>query len=105
MRVSTDIEIDMSDLNIDSSEAFEIFESLTKDEKADFLGRFLESKYKELFLEGFKDYLRGISIESAREILDDLNKEFPTLEVYEERSRFLGRLENETKRFWFQDVE
>lgn len=101
MRVSTDIEIDMSDLNIDSSEAFEIFESLTKDEKADFLGRFLESEYKELFLEGFKDYLRGISIESAREILDDLNKEFPTLEVYEERSRFLGRLENETKRFWF----
>lgn len=101
MRVSTDIEIDVSDLDIDTSEAFEIFESLTKNEKADFLGRFLESKYKELFLEGFKDYLRGISIESAREILDDLNKEFPTLEVYEERSRFLGRLENETKRFWF----
>lgn len=99
MRVSTDIEIDVSDLDIDTSEAFEIFESLTKNEKADFLGRFLESKYKELFLEGFKDYLRGISIESAREILDDLNKEFPTLEVYEERSRFLGRLENETKRF------
>ena len=74
MRVSTDVEIDVSDLDIDSSEAFEIFESLTKDEKADFLGRFLESEYKELFLEGFKDYLRGISIESAREILDDLNK-------------------------------
>ena len=101
MRVSTDVEIDVSDLDINSGEAFEIFESLTKDEKADFLGRFLESEYKELFLEGFKDYLRGISIESAREILDDLNKEFPTLEVYEERSRFLGRLENETKRFWF----
>ena len=99
MRVSTDVEIDVSDLDINSGEAFEIFKFITKDEKADFLGRFLESEYKELFLEGFKDYLRGISIESAREILDNLNKEFPTLE--EERSRFLGRLENETKRFWF----
>ena len=56
MRVSTDVEIDVSDLDINSGEAFEIFESLTKNEKADFLGRFLESEYKELFLEGFKDY-------------------------------------------------
>ena len=73
--------------NIEADELGELFLRLDKRKQELFLERLADLDLEDVFVSFFKNYLRSLDIEEAREIINELDDQFMSFKGYEEKSR------------------
>ena len=82
------LEVEVEDIkNIEADELGELFLRLDKRKQELFLERLADLDLEDVFVSFFKNYLRSLDIEEAREIINELDNEFMSFKGYEEKSR------------------